>query len=509
MNSRHRPTPHPLLVLLQLSWLAAISALPLAAEPARPPLNIVLITVDDMNQDSIGVFGSQVADITPHIDRLAGDGMRFDHAHVVVGVCQPSRNAMNTGRYPHRSGGEAFFRLRHPNVPILPGILRKNGYRVAIMGKVPHSTPYAGFGWDLQLDGPQIARGRSPAVFAQTLGEFIDDSQARGKPFYFMVNIVDPHRPFYGTEPAEWYDTLTPRAEHPSRIYGPHDIELPAFLPDLPAIRTELAQYFSSVRRADDSVGAVMRTLKDRGVDDNTVVIFLSDNGMAFPFAKSNCYLASTRTPLIVRWPQQVAAGTVDQTHFVSGIDVLPTVLEMAGIELPPNLDGRSFLPLLRGETQTGRQRIFTQYYQISGGRGNYPMRAIQSKHYGYVWNIWSDGETSYGSEPMSGLTFRAMATAARAGDSQIHERVQLLLKRVPEEFYDLVADPGCLVNLIDHPDHATTIDEFRSELQTWMQQYGDPALAAFKERDSLAARQLYVRQMIELFPRPPARSDE
>jgi N-sulfoglucosamine sulfohydrolase len=499
----------PHLVLLTIAWLSIdLKAAP-TGEPDRPPLNIVLITVDDMNQDSIGVFGSQVADITPHIDRLAGDGMRFNHAHVVVGVCQPSRNAINTGRYPHRSGGEAFFRLRFRNVPILPGILRDNGYRVGIMGKVSHSTPYAGFGWDLQLDGPHIARGRSPAVFAQVLGDFIDDSRGRGQPFYFMVNIVDPHRPFYGADPAEWYSELTPRSEHPSRVYGPHEIELPDFLPDLPEIRTELAQYFSSVRRADDSVGAVMRTLKDRGVDDNTVVIFLSDNGMAFPFAKSNCYLASTRTPLIVRWPNHVPAGTVDQTHFVSGIDMLPTVLDMAGIALPPRVDGRSFLPVLRGESQSGRERIFTQYYQISGGRGNYPMRAVQSKHFGYVWNIWSDGDNTYRSEPMSGYTFRAMAAAAKAGDPTIRDRVQLLLTRVPEELYDLAADPGCQVNLIDQPDYAATADEYRAVLRDWMQQYEDPALPAFMERDSVAARQLYVRQMMELFPQPRANQDE
>ena len=112
--------------------------------------NILLITADDMNWDAVGAYGCPVAGTTPHIDQLAAAGMCFDHAHVTIAVCQPSRSTLMTGRYPHCSGGEGFFPLRRPGVPILPQILRAGGYRLGILGKVGHSTPYADFEWDMK-----------------------------------------------------------------------------------------------------------------------------------------------------------------------------------------------------------------------------------------------------------------------------------------------------------------------------------------------------------------------
>ena len=110
-----------------------------------------------------------------------------------------------------------------------------------------------------------------------------------------------------------------------------------------------MAQYYSSAHRCDETVGEVLRALKESGLEDSTLVMFLSDNGISMPFAKSNCYLTSTRTPWLVRWPGKVKPGVVDTEHFISGIDFMPTILEAAGLPAPAGMDGRSFLPLLTG----------------------------------------------------------------------------------------------------------------------------------------------------------------
>jgi N-sulfoglucosamine sulfohydrolase len=169
------------------------------------PLNILLITADDMNWDAVGAYGSPVADATPNIDRLAAEGMRFDYAHITISVCQPSRSVLLTGRYPHRCGGEGFFTLRFPGIPILPGVLRDAGYRVGVLGKVVHSTPYKKFQWDLSYNVNDLGHGRNPALYKQYAKEFFDDAAALGKPFFLMANSHDPHRPFYGNDDPSWY----------------------------------------------------------------------------------------------------------------------------------------------------------------------------------------------------------------------------------------------------------------------------------------------------------------
>src|SRR5262249_35448378 len=133
----------------------------------------------------------------------------------------------------------------------------------------------------------------------------------------------------------------------PSRIYKPEEILIPGFLPDLADVRKEMSQYYSSAHRCDETVGQVLRALKESGLEENTLVMFLSDNGISMPFAKSNCYLTSTRTPWIVRWPGKVKAGVVEDQHMISGIDYMPTILETLGLAAPAGMDGRSFLPLL------------------------------------------------------------------------------------------------------------------------------------------------------------------
>lgn len=459
--------------------------------------NLLLIVADDMNWDAVGAFGCPTPDTTPNIDRLAEEGIRFNNAHVTIAVCQPSRSAIMTGLYPHQSGGEGFHNLRHPDIPILPELLRSSGYTVGILGKVDHSTPYGAFDWNMMYDRNELGEGRNPEVYYHHARTFMQSAKDEERPFFLMANSHDPHRPFYGNDRPEWYEereSLLPPAIPPSRSFSPEEVTVPGFLPDLRQVRLEISEYYNSVRRCDDTVGRVLSALKETGQEENTLVLFLSDNGMAFPFAKTNCYLNSTRTPWIIRWPGVIESGAVDDEHFVSGIDIMPTFLEAASIDVPENTAGKSFILLLQGSSQGDRKHVFTQFNQTAGKR-NYPMRCIQSKRFGYIYNPWSDGKKIFKNESQSGRAFNDMKRAAES-DKEIAARVNLFLYRVPEEFYDFENDPDGLENLIHHPEYQEQVSRHRVMLLDWMKETGDPALKAFGDRMSEDRRKQFLAEM-------------
>jgi N-sulfoglucosamine sulfohydrolase len=463
----------PSLRIVPVILLMAMNVI--AAEVSNRP-NVLFITVDDMNHDSAGFAGCKVPEITPNLDRLAAEGMWFTRAHVTVAVCQPSRQCLMTGRYPHHNGSTGFYPVRE-DVPTLAELLRTAGYHLGILGKVIHLRPESKFPWDFARDQEELGAGRDPAKYHGFAREFIEQAKKDGKPFFLMANSHDPHRPFAGSEGPNRGKKLG--YPEPGRTYRPEEITVPAFLPDLPDVRKELAQYYSSVHRCDQTVGEILRALKESGLEDRTVVMFVSDNGISMPFAKSNCYLTSTRTPWLVRWPGVVKPGGVEREHFISGIDFMPTILELAGLPVPPDTDGRSFAPLLRGGKQAGRDHVVTCYNEAFGNKA-YPMRCLQDRRFGYIFNAWSDGKKSYHTEGMSGLSFKAMQEAAKV-DGSIAGRVELLVKRMPEELYDFAADPAALRNLGADPAHRGQLEKMRVEMSRWMEQSQDPLLESFR----------------------------
>ncbi|HUU31044.1 MAG TPA: sulfatase-like hydrolase/transferase, partial [Phycisphaerae bacterium] len=347
-----------------------------------------------------------------------------------------------------------------------------------------------------------LGNGRNPALYYRYAREFFQQAKDAGKPFFLMANSHDPHRPWAGSEakkslagggrgknravgkaaaaPSDKAETPAAAYPPPNRIYKPEEIAVPGFLPDLPDVRKEMAQYYSSAHRCDQTVGEVLRALEESGLEESTLVMFLSDNGISMPFAKSNCYLTSTRTPWIVRWPGKVKPGVVDEENFISGIDYMPTILEAAGLPQPPAMDGRSFLPILLEGKQDGRDRVFTCYNDTSARRP-YPMRCLQTRRFGYIFNGWSDGRTTYQAEPMHGLTFKAMQQAA-AVEKPLADRVEMLLHRVPEEFYDFQADPDALHNLAGDAKYKNEVKQMRADLVAWMERTADPLMDAYRK---------------------------
>ena len=444
-------------------------------------LNILLITADDLNKNSVGAFGSAVPDITPNIDMLASQGVRFENGHVNVAVCQPSRGIIATGRYSHNNGIEGFFHT-DKNIPDIISLLKSNGYYTGVLGKVDHSSPKKLTPWDIKVYRDSLGKGRNKELYYTEAKNIIKNAKREGKPFYMMANSSDPHRPFVLSKKALKWRNEGSNILNPSRTYTESEITIPGFLPELPLVRKEVTQYFNSVKRLDDTVGRILDVLEEEGVTDNTIVMFLSDNGMAFPFAKTNCYLQSTNTPWIVRWPGKVESNTINKKDFISGIDFFPTILEAANLQIPDGLDGTSFVPTLLGKKQEGRDKVFTQFFQTSSKK-RFPMRCIQDAKYGYIFNAWSDGKARFRNESQIGYTYKAMVKAAKTNPN-IAARVKLFDNRVVEEFYDFENDPNALNNLINIPEYKKIINKYRAGMEQWMEKVNDPALSFFKVKD-------------------------
>jgi N-sulfoglucosamine sulfohydrolase len=274
----------------------------------------------------------------------------------------------------------------------------------------------------------------------------------------------------------------------PQVTYAKHRVPVPACWPDNDAIREDIHTYYNSVRRLDETVGAILRALEATGQEKNTLVVFISDHGIGRAFAKWSLYPLGTRTPMIVKWPGVVRPGRRDRESVVSAIDVAPTLLDAAGVAVPQFMDARSIMNILRGtKSREKRDMVFTCWNymnnypeqdakfptytrDLADKFDNYrPTRAIHSTRYTYVWNGWANGVNQIPAEMSSDQAIRKILRATGHEDRAKYEAY-----RAREEFYDTVKDPGCLANLIDDPARAPEIRQFRAELLRIMQRTND-----------------------------------
>jgi len=473
------------LVIAAIPLSPAVRAQQLRAPIQRP--NILLLVADDMNQDTPGCFGGAAPDITPNIDALAKGGMRFEHAYVNISICTPSRSVMLSGLYPSRNGAEGFQRIRQ-GTRTLPAVLNEHGFLTGIIGKPLRQQDL--FRWSVtyrwQGVGDEDQWGRAPETYRSFVRSFFAMSRASNQPFFLMASSHDPHRPFGGDQPKKPHQQMAPS----SRTYDAEEVNLPGLLPDLSGVRKDFAGYCTSVRRLDDMVGTVLAELSKAGLDDETIVVFLADHGMPFPGVKFNCYPDSLKTPLIVRWPGKVRAGAVDADHMVSTVDLMPTLLD--AVRLPPgNSDGKTFLPVLGGERQPGRDQVFGQFHHIHG-KDALPMRCVLTKDSAYVFNPWSNGQREF--RRLGGGAADAMKRASQ-DDPELAARLKHVRFRTVEEFFDLKSDPHCLQNLMvsDLRQHSPEQKRLAGLLEDWMTSINDSAVVAFQHRTNSDRLEAYV----------------
>lgn len=437
--------------------------------------NVLLITADDMNWDSVGVYGCPVEGTTPHIDKLASEGILFDYAYVQIAVCTPSRQVMLSGSHSHQTMTRCFTEIERVG-PTLPDVLKKHGYHIANINKKQGC-----YEWDTAIDEKDSGFGRDIPFHYQAVGDIIE--KAQNKPWFIMANFNDPHRPFHDSQAEKKHDKIKKdRVSTPSRVYNTEEITVPGFLPDLPDVRMEMAQYYSSVRRCDDGVGAILMALDESGQSKNTIVMFLSDHGISIPFAKLNCYQTSLRVPMVVRYPGRVKAGLRDKINMVSAVDIAPTILELAGLDLPKTMSGRSFVPLLKQQPQDERDYVVGYYYRNLRQIKMYPEFTIHMRDWVYIYNPWVDGTTEvHNSDYTNSPSILAMWKAAETSAS-IKKRSDFHKYRIIEELYNVRQDPHSYINLANDPEFGERLSSMRKLLLGWMEETDHPAAELVKD---------------------------
>ncbi len=459
-------------------------------------LNLLYITADDMNADSPGWMGGRMG-ATPELDQLAATSHRFLNNHVTAPICQPSREAMFTGRVPHRSGALGFNPVK-PGTPTMVTVLQAAGYYAAAINKTPHMKPDAEFPWDDKIEGS----GKNPPLLREYFETALKNAATAQKPFFINLNIQYPHRPFPGSNAQDAEEGASPtptgsaaqpkggvnkrkanklaaaNAGDAGRIYTPEEITVPDFLEDIPPVRTEVAQYFTAVARVDVCLKGVLAALKASGHEDDTIVLFMSDHGMSFPFSKATAYFNGTRSPVILKWPGMPAAAVHEE--FVSSVDIMPTLLDLLAVKHPEGMDGRSWLPLLRGEKQEARDFVITHVNTVSSGM-SLPQRCIRTKDWALIFHAWPDGTAKFKVEAMSGITYKAIAAAGEK-DERIAARVKQLRVGEPLMFFNEQTDSGERSNSIADANYAAEIKRLAALLLAQMEKTGDPQTENFKK---------------------------
>jgi arylsulfatase A-like enzyme len=420
-------------------------ALPPAALAADTP-NVVVIIADDLGVEDVGTYGHPKVR-TPNIDRLAKSGMRFDRAFLTCSSCSPSRSSIMTGRYPHQTDAEQLHWPLPADQVMLTTPLRKAGYWTAAAGKW-----HLGAEAKKQLDAIKEGGGKSGC---ENWVPVLRD-RPKDKPFFLWLAAVDPHRP---------YEKGTIANPH-----KPADAVVPPYLPDTPAVRADLAEYYDEIARMDGFVGDVLDELDRQKVAENTVVIFLSDNGRPFPRCKTTVYDSGIRTPFIVRWPGKVKPGSACG-KLVSAVDLAPTVLTLAGVKPGPSFVGKDFGPLLADPTLAVREFAFAEHnwhdYEARG-------RAVRSERFKLIRNDYRDVPNTPPADAVRSPTF-AELLRLRDADKLTAPLKACFVKPLPkEELYDLDADPHEQTNLAGDPKHAETLAKLRRALDDWAKETKD-----------------------------------
>ena len=475
-------------------WLIGLLFMLFACSAKQEKTNVLLITIDDLSCSSVGTYGCKVDNITPNIDHLATQGFLFEKAYTNYSICNPSRSTILTGLYAHNHGSYAENGI-HNQVKTITSFLNEKGYFTGIMHKEFHYLPVDAFGWDTIIGTEMLLGSRIPSLFKEFAKGFFQESKKRNKPFMLVANTADPHRPF-ATRDSEMYPGGSNEPFGISRLYDTTEVENPPYLPEHPIIHEDAALYYTSVHRADEMVGAALEALKESGLMENTLVVLVSDNGSAFPFAKHDCYVESNHIPMIYKWPGKIQSQR-DKSHMVTTLDIVPTITELLGYNFPDKTDGRSLVSIINGGKQDGRDAVFSEYEYHTTRAGQclpYSSRSVQTIDYRYIINFWANDTTSIEPVIRYAPAYEVMVNSTEEG---MQERREFYLHRTPEEFYDVKNDPACIHNIIEQPEILEHINKLEALLITEMERNGDPALSAFKQGTPEAFRK-YIEQRTE-----------
>lgn len=412
--------------------------------------NILQITCHDLGRH-LGCYGVRSVH-TPTLDRLAAEGVRFARSFCTSPGCSPSRAALATGRYPHANGvlglAHAFFGWQlAPGERHIAALLAESGCRTALFG-LQHVTfqPEALGFHEILPERPADGVAENIDNWLSALSSSEHPTPNTQRPFYAEVNFFEPHRPFdFG-------------GVGPDRSAG---VQIPAYLPDNEASREELALMQGAIRKVDDAVARILASLERAGLAESTLVLFTSDHGIAFPRAKTTLYDSGIETALLMRWPGGGIAGGRVYEELISNVDVLPTLLETAGIPVPENVQGRTFLPLLQEQPYTPRTAVFAEktYHELYD-----PQRCMRTPRHKLIVHFEVASRAYASTDIANAPTYKTVVKELASEQAMI-------------ELYDVERDPAEQRNLSSDPAQAPLVADLGRQLRAWMHETDDPLL--------------------------------
>ncbi len=406
--------------------------------------NIILITLHDIGRQ-LQCYDKDLPP-TQAICAIGKNGAVFENHFTTSPLCSPARSSIQTGRYPHCNGMNGLthrgFKL-NDNEKCISHYLNEIGYHTAVYGyqhESEHNVPNLGYKEIcLKPDYPQSCDGIMPHVIS-----FLE--KQRNKPFFLSLGFMEVHRPFtrnIGTKLV------------------PEKIKVPHYLPDCPEVREDLVNFYSILENVDKSISQLQDKLSSAGLRDNTILIFTTDHGEAFPRAKSTLYDTGLGVTLLAQWPKVIKAGTKINS-MTSHVDILPTILEIAGTEIPSYIQGQSFLNLLRRDKSKTREYIYAE--KSWHGNEYDPMRCIRTDKWKYILNF------------TEGYLFQTPLDIKLSPSGMVIEEKRKKI-RPAKELYDLENDRLEVNNLARNPDYNEIQQKLDLKLKNWMKDTNDPLL--------------------------------
>lgn len=420
--------------------------------------NVLLIVADDCSYHDIECFGA-VNNKTPNIDKLAKEGLKFNNAFNSATMSVPTRHSLYTGMYPIKHGGYPNHSEVKPDTKSTPHYLREYGYRVGLAGKW-HVHPESCFPFE---DVPGFQKNCTSKDVSYTLdgvSEFI--ARDKDNPFFLVLASVNSHAPWTAGDAS---------------VYKREELKLPPNFVDTKETREAYARYLAEVSVLDQEVGDIINVLKEKGQYDNTLIIFISEQGAQFAGAKWTCWNPGTKSAMIASWKGKIKAGT-ETDALVQYEDILPTVIDIAGGKTPAVMDGKSLKNLLSDKTKEHRNYVFSLHNNVPAGPP-YPSRSVSDGTYKLIWNL----------RPELTFSVNAMRNAGwmLSWKDKKDEQSGFILKRFenrPEfELYNIKDDIFELNNLAANQQHTAKIKELKAELDKWMKSQGDKGAIMDKKR--------------------------
>lgn len=404
--------------------------------------NVIIVTWHDTGR-WFGCYGVEEVS-TPNVDRLASEGMKFTNYYAVSTVCSPSRGCMLTGRYPHANG---LMGLAHPVQDYtlnrgerhLSTVMKENGYNTLLFG-FQHESPHHLIDEYLTFDETFLRDPIPPSnEVVECFSDYMKKRDKEAGPFYAQIGFFETHRHFC-------FGDVKPDTEK--------GIHIPDFLQDTPKAREEIALFQGSIKKADNSFGVLLETIKECGLEENTILVFAVDHGIHFPRAKATLYDPGLEIPLIIRWPNGKISGGKTCDTLLSNVDFFPTLLELLNIPVPENVQGYSFAKYFDNvKAETGREEIYAEFLN--------ERRCIRTERFKLIHNF----------EPKE----QYIELPVNMEKAKTYPIWPFAEKNWPYgELYDLEKDPDEFNNLYLDEEYREVRDELYSKLYKWMEETGD-----------------------------------